>query len=59
MTHLVYPGALHTRFEHSIGVRYIAGRLSQSLGLSDEEREVVEVGLVVARCRSRRVQPRL
>src|SRR5689334_3142059 len=29
MTYLVYPGALHTRFEHSIGVRHIAGRLGR------------------------------
>jgi HD superfamily phosphohydrolases len=37
MTHLVYPGATHTRFEHSIGVMDLAGRLAESLGLNDEE----------------------
>jgi len=30
---LVYPGACHTRFEHSIGVMHIATRMAQRLGL--------------------------
>ncbi len=30
----VYPGANHTRFEHSIGVMYLAGRLSETPNLS-------------------------
>ena len=31
MAFLVYPSALHTRFEHSIGVMHIAGRICTSL----------------------------
>ena len=31
MTFLVYPGALHTRFDHSIGVMHIAGRICTRL----------------------------
>ena len=31
MTFLVYPGAMHTRFDHSIGVMHIAGRICQRL----------------------------
>lgn len=33
----VYPGATHTRFEHSLGVMHLAGEFAASLGLSDNE----------------------
>ena len=33
-TEFVYPGANHTRFEHSIGVMYLAGCLSENPNLS-------------------------
>jgi len=35
---LVYPGANHTRFEHSLGAYHLAMLLSEHLGLDDEER---------------------
>jgi HD superfamily phosphohydrolase len=31
----VYPGANHTRFEHSVGVMYLAGRLVENSNLSE------------------------
>ena len=31
MTFLVYPGAVHTRFDHSIGVMHVAGRICKRL----------------------------
>ena len=37
MAHLVYPGAMHTRFEHSIGAMHVAGRLSDRLFSKDNE----------------------
>lgn len=41
MAYLVYPGAMHTRFEHSLGVMHIAGRLSERLLLDDEKLRVI------------------
>jgi hypothetical protein len=37
MTDLVYPGATHTRFEHSIGVCHVAGRLAKTLEVTEAE----------------------
>ena len=42
-TFLVYPGANHTRFEHSIGSMYLASRLAYGLKLNDEQREILRV----------------
>jgi putative nucleotidyltransferase with HDIG domain len=33
LAHLVYPGANHTRFEHSLGTMHIAGKIAKRLGL--------------------------
>ncbi len=38
---LVYPGANHTRFEHSLGTMHLAGLMSGELGLDDGETELV------------------
>jgi uncharacterized protein len=35
---LVYPGATHTRFEHSIGVRAVAAQLCDHLGIDGQPR---------------------
>lgn len=40
-THLVYPSACHSRFEHSLGVLHIANRMAQKLGLSDEQIRII------------------
>jgi len=43
----VYPGASHTRFEHSLGTMYVAGLMASRLGLSREEvRKVRLAGLL-------------
>ena len=43
MANLVYPGALHTRFDHSLGVCHVAGLLANQLRLSDDEVELVRL----------------
>ncbi len=46
-TFLVYPGANHTRFEHSIGSMYLASRLAYGLKLNDEQREILRVCAII------------
>lgn len=40
-TYLVYPGANHSRFEHSIGTMYLASRLSRNLQLDDDTQTLI------------------
>jgi HD superfamily phosphohydrolase len=52
MTHLVYPGALHTRFHHSIGATHLMGKAIQVLRkkgihISDEEETAVQVAILL------------
>ena len=53
MTFLVYPGAVHTRFDHSIGVMHIAGRICTKLQelnpsrLSDEDVDLVRLAALL------------
>lgn len=42
LAYLVFPGAHHTRFEHSMGVSHVAGLLARSIGLDPEEIELVQ-----------------
>ncbi|MCJ7444022.1 MAG: HD domain-containing protein [Methanotrichaceae archaeon] len=37
LANLVYPGANHTRFEHSLGVYHLANSLANHLGLDEDE----------------------
>jgi HD superfamily phosphohydrolase len=45
--HLVYPGALHTRFEHSLGVCHIASLLATKLGLKDDEKRLIRLAALL------------
>lgn len=42
-TYLVYPGANHTRFEHSIGVMQLATRVCEKLGFDDEKTKKIRL----------------
>ncbi|MFX0116992.1 MAG: HD domain-containing protein [Candidatus Hodarchaeota archaeon] len=46
-THLVFPGAVHTRFEHSIGVLHIASEMADRMGLVPDEKTVVRLAALV------------
>ena len=41
LANLVYPGANHTRFEHSLGAYHMATLLTRHLGLEEEDRLLV------------------
>ena len=42
LAHLVFPGAHHTRFEHSLGVSHIAGLMADSISLNAHEKSTVQ-----------------
>ena len=47
LAYLVFPGANHTRLEHSIGTAHVAGRLADSLELSAEEKTLVKASAML------------
>jgi len=46
-SYLVYPGAHHTRFEHSLGTMHLAGAMARQLGLPAREKALVEAGALL------------
>jgi HD superfamily phosphohydrolase len=52
MTHLVYPGALHTRFHHALGAMHLMDMAIETLrnkghNISDEEEEAVTIAILL------------
>ena len=47
LAYLVYPGANHTRFEHSLGTFAVAGRMCDSLGLEAGEASQVRAAALL------------
>ncbi|MCI4343952.1 MAG: HD domain-containing protein [Thermoplasmata archaeon] len=45
--HLVFPGANHTRLEHSLGTSSVAGRVAERLGLTAEETELARTAALL------------
>lgn len=44
---LVYPGANHTRFEHSLGAYHLAGLAAVAMGLDEADRKAVQAGALL------------
>ncbi|PYI90270.1 MAG: hypothetical protein DME97_18000 [Verrucomicrobia bacterium] len=47
MESFVYPGALHTRFDHTLGVAHVAGQMAEELGLDDSEHRFVREAAIL------------
>ncbi|WP_297501988.1 HD domain-containing protein [Thermococcus sp.] len=47
LAYIVYPGANHSRFEHSLGAWNLARRLSQEVGLSEDEGLLLQAGALL------------
>ena len=45
--YVVYPTAIHSRFEHSLGTMHIADCMVQELGLSDDDRKIVRLAALL------------
>lgn len=41
MANLVYPGAVHTRFDHTLGVTHVAGQMAKALNLDEDAIELI------------------
>lgn len=51
-THYVYPGAMHTRFQHSIGTLHLVSKALESMGnkgtyILDHEQEGVQIAMLL------------
>lgn len=46
-TFLVYPSAVHTRFEHSLGILHIADRMCTCFKITDKRREVARISALL------------
>lgn len=47
MAYLVFPGANHTRFSHSIGTYYIASQIAHELSLSEDDQTLVTIAALL------------
>ena len=42
-SNLVYPGANHTRHEHCMGTSHVVGKMADSIGLDDEQKQLAKI----------------
>ncbi len=43
----IFPGAVHSRFNHSLGCCYVASQIAHKVGLADEERQLVMIACLL------------
>jgi len=47
MAYLVYPGALHTRFDHTLGVLHVADSLCTELGIDEDHTRLIRLAALL------------
>ncbi len=47
MGDFIFPGAVHSRFNHCLGCCYVASQIAQKIGLVDEERQLVMIACLL------------
>ena len=47
LTYLVYPGANHTRFEHSLGTYYVARQMAEALDIAPAKKQTVSIAALL------------
>ena len=45
--YIAYPSAIHTRFEHSLGVMYLAGRICDKFKLEKKYKEIIRLAALL------------
>ncbi len=43
----IFPGAVHSRFNHSLGCSYISSQITQKIGLPDADRQIVMIACLL------------
>lgn len=47
MGDFIFPGAVHTRFNHCLGCCYVASQIARKIGLAEEERQLVIIACLL------------
>lgn len=47
MGDFIFPGAVHTRFNHCLGCCYVGSQIANKIGLSDEDRQLVMIACLL------------
>lgn len=47
MGDFIFPGAVHTRFNHCLGCCYIGSQIAHKIGLADEDRQLVMIACLL------------